>query len=61
MNDAYYKPNGPVFLQIGGEGPANAKWLVEAQMVEYAKQFGAMCFLLEHRYYGLSHPTSLVF
>jgi len=25
--------------------------------IHYAKQFGALCFQLEHRFYGKSHPT----
>ncbi|KAG7189469.1 hypothetical protein KM043_017164 [Ampulex compressa] len=58
VNATFYKEGGPVFLMIGGEGPVNAKWMVEGQWIEYAKQFNAMCFLLEHRYYGKSHPTA---
>jgi hypothetical protein len=46
---------------IGGEGPINDKWMIEGQMIEYAKQFRGMAFLLEHRYYGSSHPTLSVF
>lgn len=57
VNADYYKKGGPVFLMIGGEGPASAKWMVEGQWIEYAKHFGAMCFQLEHRYYGKSHPS----
>lgn len=57
-NTAYYKPGGPVFLLIGGEGAANAKWMVEGQWIEYAKQFGALCFQIEHRFYGQSYPTA---
>ncbi|KAM0732821.1 putative serine protease F56F10.1 [Formica fusca] len=57
VNSNFYKPNGPIFLMIGAEGIANAKWMVEGQWIEYAKEFGAMCFYLEHRYYGKSHPT----
>ncbi|KAL6442746.1 hypothetical protein ACFW04_002671 [Cataglyphis niger] len=57
VNSNFYKPNGPIFLMIGAEGLANAKWMVEGQWIEYAKEFGAMCFYLEHRYYGKSHPT----
>lgn len=49
-----------MFLMIGGEGDASAKWMVEGQWIEYAKQYGAMCFQLEHRFYGKSHPTPLV-
>ena len=57
MNDTFYQPGGPVFLMIGGEGPATAIWVVESQWIEYAKQFGALCFQLEHRFYGESKPT----
>nr|KAF7435023.1 hypothetical protein H0235_003214 [Vespula pensylvanica] len=58
QNTEYYKPGGPMFLLIGGEGTATAKWMVEGQWIEYAKQFEAMCFQLEHRFYGKSHPTA---
>ncbi|EZA55516.1 putative serine protease F56F10.1 [Ooceraea biroi] len=57
VNSDYYKPNGPIFLMIGAEGFIDPKWMVEGQWIEYAKEFGAMCFYLEHRYYGKSHPT----
>ncbi|XP_060831449.1 putative serine protease F56F10.1 [Bombus pascuorum] len=43
---------------ISGEAAANAKWMAEGQWIEYAKQFGALCFQVEHRFYGQSHPTS---
>jgi len=42
---------------IGGEGEASAKWMTQGAWIDYAKQFGALCFQLEHRYYGKSHPT----
>lgn len=58
VNSDFYKPNGPIFLMIGAEGIANAKWMIEGQWIEYAKEFGAMCFYLEHRFYGKSHPTA---
>lgn len=45
---------------IGAEGIANPKWMVEGQWIEYAKEFGAMCFYLEHRFYGKSYPTAYV-
>lgn len=45
---------------IGGEGTASAKWMVEGQWIEYAKQFAALCFQVEHRFYGKSHPTQYV-
>lgn len=58
MNDAFYKPGGPVFLMIGGEGPISSKWMNEGMWIKYAKENGALCFQVEHRYYGLSHPTA---
>ena len=58
VNGEYYKKGGPVFLMIGGEGTATAKWMVEGQWIEYAKEFGALCFQVEHRFYGKSHPTA---
>ena len=57
INDEFHKPGGPVFLMIGGEGEASALWLVEGAWVEYAKQYNALLFQLEHRFYGKSHPT----
>ncbi|XP_043261657.1 putative serine protease K12H4.7 isoform X1 [Colletes gigas] len=57
VNGNYYKKGGPAFLLIGGEGAATAKWMVEGQWIEYAKEFGAICFQVEHRFYGDSHPT----
>lgn len=57
-NSTFYKKGGPVFLMIGGEGEASAKWMVEGQWIEDAEYFHALCYQLEHRYYGKSHPTS---
>ncbi|ELT98942.1 hypothetical protein CAPTEDRAFT_229193 [Capitella teleta] len=58
INDEHYKPGGPVFLMIGGEGAANPEWMVQGQWVQnYAPQFNALCVMLEHRFYGKSHPT----
>ncbi|CAK9833310.1 Putative serine protease K12H4.7 [Anthophora retusa] len=58
VNGEYYKKGGPAFLMISGEASANAKWMMEGQWIEYAKQFGALCFQVEHRFYGKSHPTA---
>lgn len=59
VNDSFFdfKNPGPVFLMIGGEGPADPKWMVRGAWIDYAKQFKALCVNLEHRYYGESHPT----
>ena len=42
---------------IGGEGEENPIWMVEGQWIQYAQTFGALCVLLEHRFYGKSRPT----
>lgn len=57
INDTFYKRGGPVFLQIGGEGEANPIWMIKGQPMNYAKIYGAFAVMLEHRYYGKSHPT----
>lgn len=59
VNDAYFddRTSGPVFLMIGGEGEATARWMNEGAWIRYAKEHGALCFQLEHRFYGKSHPT----
>lgn len=56
-NKEYYQPGGPVFLMIGGEGEATADWMVKGAWIQYAKEHNALCFQLEHRFYGKSHPT----
>ncbi|ROJ25389.1 Thymus-specific serine protease [Anabarilius grahami] len=57
VNDSFYRPGGPVFLMIGGEGPANPTWMQYGTWLLYAQKLGALCLLLEHRFYGKSHPT----
>lgn len=50
--------DSPVFLQLGGEGEASPVWLEQGQVAtNYAKHFKAAQVLIEHRYYGKSHPT----
>ena len=55
-NDTLAKPGGPVFIMIGGEGEASPVWLLIGSMMKYAEELGAFVFLLEHRFYGESHP-----
>ncbi|XP_071328023.1 thymus-specific serine protease isoform X1 [Trachinotus anak] len=57
VNEAFYRPGGPVFLMIGGEGPANPAWMQYGTWLTYAEKLGALCLMLEHRFYGKSHPT----
>ena len=42
---------------IGGEGEANPAWMEAGAWTTYAKETGAAMLLLEHRFYGKSHPT----
>ncbi|XP_071951761.1 putative serine protease F56F10.1 [Antedon mediterranea] len=58
VNDTFFKEGGPVFLMIGGEGKANAAWMITGTWIEFAKTYNALCLMLEHRFYGDSHPTS---
>jgi len=57
MNSEHYKKGGPIFLLIGGEEQILLRWMTDGAMIEYAKAFNALCFQLEHRYYGKSRPT----
>lgn len=42
---------------IGGEGKASGQWMSKGAWIDYAQKYNAICFQLEHRYYGKSHPT----
>ena len=53
----YFEEGGPIFLQIGGESDASPSWLSNGAWIEWAKEQKAALFILEHRYYGKSHPT----
>nr|XP_012604940.1 putative serine protease K12H4.7 isoform X2 [Microcebus murinus] len=59
MTDELYKPGGPVFLIVGGEGAADTVWLSRnVPWMKYAEKLGALCFFVEHRFYGQSRPTA---
>ncbi|RCN45496.1 serine carboxypeptidase S28 [Ancylostoma caninum] len=53
-NSEWAKPNGPVFLYIGGESPLSSAWVKGFGMFHQtlAEKLGATVFALEHRYYG---------
>ena len=57
FNGTSWKQGRPVFIMIGGEGEANPIWMVEGAWIKWAQEFGAFTFMLEHRFYGQSHPT----
>ena len=44
------KQNGPVFLMLGGEGPANPAWIVaDTNIMINAQKYKALVFSVEHR------------
>jgi len=45
---------------IGGESAESPYDAVMGAWVEYAEKIGALCLVLEHRFYGRSRPTELV-
>lgn len=62
--DTFWKASrtGPVFLCVGGEGPAFQPTVVVgdvhcSDMIAYAETRGALIIALEHRFYGPSVPT----
>ncbi|EDV20342.1 uncharacterized protein TRIADDRAFT_63413 [Trichoplax adhaerens] len=58
VNDTFHKKGGPIFLMLGGEGPASPVWNVAGAWQIYAKKLNAITIQIEHRYYGQSHPVS---
>lgn len=57
VNEEFFDGTGPVFIMIGGEGEENPIWMKNGQWINFAKQYKALCVMLEHRYYGKSRPT----
>lgn len=47
----------PIFLMLRGENTLSVPFMVAGAWIEYAEQFNAMLFQLEHRFYGQSMPT----
>lgn len=42
--------SGPVFLMLGGEGPANPAWIVaDTNIMLSAQKYSALVFSVEHR------------
>lgn len=61
VNNAFYKPGGPMFLMFRGESAASISFMVAGAWIKYAEQYGAKLYQLEHRFYGKSVPTPYVF
>uniref|UniRef100_A0A4W6FHF7 Serine protease 16 n=1 Tax=Lates calcarifer TaxID=8187 RepID=A0A4W6FHF7_LATCA len=61
VNEAFWRrPDGPVFLYIGGEGPIFEFDVLAGHHVEMAEEHGALLLALEHRFYGDSiNPDGL--
>ncbi|XP_035809242.2 thymus-specific serine protease isoform X2 [Amphiprion ocellaris] len=61
VNEAYWqRPDGPVFLFIGGEGPIFEFDVLAGHHVDMAEERGALLVALEHRFYGDSiNPDGL--
>lgn len=55
-NDYYFKPNGPIFIYVGGEWTISEGSLRGGHMFDMAKELNGYMFYTEHRYYGRSHP-----
>ncbi|KAI1723582.1 serine carboxypeptidase s28 domain-containing protein [Ditylenchus destructor] len=56
-NDIHETTGGPIFLHLGGEGPINSYyvgWILS--LYNWAQNFGASIYALEHRFYGKSQP-----
>lgn len=51
VNDTLWdEKNGPVFLMLGGEGPADPAWLAtDTDIMRNAAKYKAMVIYLEHR------------
>ena len=58
VNMEHYQEGGPAFIHIGGEAEARPTWLEFGLWHTLAEQHNAALFILEHRYYGKSEPTS---
>lgn len=51
-----WKPKKPIYLFLGGEGPASPVFLKTGIMYDLAKETNGAMFASEHRYYGKSKP-----
>lgn len=51
-----WKPDKPIYLFLGGEGPASPVFIKTGIMYDLAKETGGALFAAEHRYYGKSKP-----
>ncbi|XP_034976666.2 thymus-specific serine protease [Zootoca vivipara] len=61
INQEFWRrPDGPVFLFIGGESALSVYDVLAGHHVELAQKYGALVVALEHRFYGASiNPDGL--
>ncbi|EPB78722.1 hypothetical protein ANCCEY_02241 [Ancylostoma ceylanicum] len=61
-NPKYARNTSIIFLMIGGEGPEDGKWAAkpDIQYLQWAQEYGAHVFDLEHRFFGDSWPKPYV-
>ncbi|KAI9281102.1 serine carboxypeptidase S28-domain-containing protein [Sporodiniella umbellata] len=59
-NADYYQHGGPVILYNAGESPADARahYVINSTMFELAKRLKGIVLVMEHRFYGLSLPST---
>jgi pimeloyl-ACP methyl ester carboxylesterase len=57
VDSSYWTPSGPIFLELGGEGPAGGS--PGGYVAQLGQQMGALLVTIEHRYYGESFPAPL--
>ncbi|XP_023935728.2 putative serine protease K12H4.7 [Bicyclus anynana] len=55
---SFLKPNGPIYLFLGGESEASPRWAETGIMYELAKETNGAMYVSEHRYYGQSKPLN---
>jgi hypothetical protein len=60
-NDEFYQNGGPIFIFVGGEWAISPGWATSGHMVDMAREMNGYVFYTEHRFYGLSKPTRLLF
>ncbi|CAH1134824.1 unnamed protein product [Ceutorhynchus assimilis] len=62
VNDEFFDENkrDVAFLFIEGQNEASDEWMTNGEWYEYAQQFNAILFEVEHRYFGKSRPTENV-
>lgn len=52
VDDSNFHNNGPVFLELGGEGEIDPSYLQYQLETQLAKRYNGVHIILEHRYYS---------